>query len=68
MQGSGYIHSHCNNENEYQCRYNYDVGVSRMEVYLRGMDVYIMYRMIPDMVGYSHPQYVTQMFYVSLGG
>ena len=39
-----------------------------MGLYLRGMDVYIMYRMIPDMVGYSHSQYVTPMFYVSLGG
>ena len=38
-----------------------------MDFYLRGMDVYIMYRMIPDMVGYSHSQYVTQMVYVSLG-
>ena len=42
MQGSGDMHSHCNNDDEYQYRYNYEVGVSRMGLYLRGMDVYIL--------------------------
>ena len=36
MQGSGHIHSLCNNEDDY------DVGVSGMDFYLMGMDVYIL--------------------------
>jgi hypothetical protein len=67
MQGSGHIHSQCKYDDEYQYRYTYDVGVSRMDFYLRGMDMYIMYRLIPDMVGYSHSQYVALMVYVSRG-
>jgi len=67
MQGSGQIHSQCKYDDEYQYRYDYDVGVSWMDFYLRSMDVYIMYRLIPDMIGYSHSQYVAQMVYVSRG-
>ena len=42
MQGSGHIHSQCKYDDEYQYRYNYDVGVSQMDFYLRGMNVYII--------------------------
>jgi hypothetical protein len=30
------------NDDEYQYRYNHDVGVSQMDFYLRGMDVFIL--------------------------
>jgi hypothetical protein len=42
MQGIGHIHSHCKYDDGYQKTYKYDVGVSRIDFYLRGMDVYIL--------------------------
>jgi hypothetical protein len=40
MQGGGHIHSQCKHDDEYQYRYNYDGGVSWMNFYVRGMDLY----------------------------
>jgi hypothetical protein len=74
MQGSGHIHSHCKYDDEYQYRYNYDVGVFQMDFYLSGMDVYILlvqstewYQTCLDIpIQSDEIQYVAHMFYVSL--